>query len=73
MTGRCYTPEVIKAYMRFCQKHGLQLLADEIYALSVWKNEKVPDAPEFTSALSINTDGLIDRNLVHVMWGMSKV
>ncbi|KAI1050802.1 hypothetical protein LB507_009313 [Fusarium sp. FIESC RH6] len=70
--GRCYTPDVIKAYMKLCQKHNLHLLCDEIYALSVWKNPAVPNAPEFTSALSIDTDGLIDKNLVHCMWGMSK-
>ncbi|RBR18934.1 uncharacterized protein FIESC28_05856 [Fusarium coffeatum] len=70
--GRCYTPEVIKAYMKLCQKHNLHLLCDEIYALSVWKNPAVPNAPEFTSALSIDTEGLIDKSLVHCMWGMSK-
>ncbi|CAG7554310.1 unnamed protein product [Fusarium equiseti] len=70
--GCCYTPEVIKAYMKLCQKHKLHLLCDEIYALSVWKNPAVPDAPEFTSVLSIDTEGLIDKNLVHSMWGMSK-
>jgi aspartate/methionine/tyrosine aminotransferase len=59
--------------MKLCQKHSLHLLSDEIYALSVWKNEKAPDAPEFTSVLSINTNELINVNLVHVMWGMSKV
>jgi aspartate/methionine/tyrosine aminotransferase len=73
MTGRCYTSEVLRAYMKLCQKHSLHLLCDEIYALSVWENEKAPDAPEFMSVLSINTNGLIDANLVHVMWGMSKV
>lgn len=59
--------------MQLCQKHNLHLLCDEIYALSVWKNPEAPDAPEFTSALSIDTEGLIDRNRVHAMWGMSKV
>lgn len=59
--------------MKLCQKHKLHLLCDEIYALSVWKNPAVPNAPEFTSVLSIDTEGLIDKNLVHSMWGMSKV
>ncbi|KAF0636544.1 hypothetical protein FPSE5266_08061 [Fusarium pseudograminearum] len=70
--GRCYTPKVLQAYMRLCQKHNLHLLSDEIYSLSVWKNENVPEAPGFTSVLSIDTDGLIDVNLVHALWGMSK-
>ncbi|KAF4344539.1 1-aminocyclopropane-1-carboxylate synthase [Fusarium beomiforme] len=70
--GRCYTPEVLKAYMKFCQKHNLHLISDEVYALTVWKNPYAPDAPGFTSVLSINPDGLIDRNLTHVLWGMGK-
>ncbi|KAI8653537.1 Aminotran-1-2 domain-containing protein [Fusarium keratoplasticum] len=70
--GRCYTREVIEAYMKFCQRHSLHLISDEIYALSVWKNPEFPDAPEFTSVLAINTGGIIDRNLIHLFWGMSK-
>ncbi|KAG4263774.1 hypothetical protein FPRO03_09050 [Fusarium proliferatum] len=70
--GRCYTPEVLKAYMQFCQKHNLHLISDEVYALSVWKNPEAPGAPDFTSALAVNPDGLIDRDLLHVLWGMGK-
>ncbi|EXL63312.1 hypothetical protein FOCG_01668 [Fusarium oxysporum f. sp. radicis-lycopersici 26381] len=70
--GRCYTPEVLKAYMQFCQKHNLHLISDEVYALSVWKNPGAPDAPDFTSILAINHHGLIDRELIHVLWGMGK-
>ncbi|KAF5599020.1 1-aminocyclopropane-1-carboxylate synthase [Fusarium pseudoanthophilum] len=70
--GRCYTPDVLKAYMQLCQKHNLHLISDEVYALSVWKNPDAPNAPEFTSALAINPDGLIDRDLLHVLWGMGK-
>ncbi|KAF5718817.1 1-aminocyclopropane-1-carboxylate synthase 1 [Fusarium mundagurra] len=70
--GRCYTPDVLKAYMQFCQKHNLHLISDEVYALSVWKNPGAPTASGFTSALAINSDGLIDRDLLHVLWGMGK-
>jgi len=73
MTGRCYTRGVLEAYMRFCQKHNLHLITDEIYALSTWTNPDFPDAPGFTSVLSVEKDGLIDPSLVHVLWGMSKV
>ncbi|BAE54535.1 unnamed protein product [Aspergillus oryzae RIB40] len=71
--GRCYTREVLEAYMRFCQKQNLHLIADEIYALSTWKNPDFPNAPSFTSVLSVKKDGLIDPSLVHALWGMSKV
>ncbi|KAK1231459.1 hypothetical protein PQX77_005439 [Marasmius sp. AFHP31] len=73
--GRCYSREAIIGFMRFCQKHQIHLLSDEIYALSVWENkvdvlEKRPEG--FESALSIDTTGIIDASLVHVVWGMSK-
>lgn len=71
--GRCYTREVLEAYMRLCQKHNVHLISDEIYALSVWNNPDAPNAPGFTSVLSIDTASLIDPSLVHVLWGMSKV
>lgn len=71
--GRCYTREAILGYMAFCQKHQIHLISDEIYALSVWYNSEAPDAAGFHSVLSIDTAGLIDPSLVHVLWGMSKV
>ncbi|ROT35117.1 1-aminocyclopropane-1-carboxylate synthase C [Sodiomyces alkalinus F11] len=70
--GRCFPPEVLAAYMQFCQKHNIHLISDEIYALSIWENPDAPDAPPFTSTLSIDTAGRIDPSLVHVLWGMSK-
>lgn len=45
---------------------------DEIYAQSVFENPSAPDAAPFASVLSIDLDGIIDRNLVHIMYGISK-
>jgi aspartate/methionine/tyrosine aminotransferase len=73
--GRCYSKETIIALMRMCQKHSIHLISDEIYALSVWKNniDKLDVEPTpFESVLSIDTAGIIDPGLVHVLWGMSK-
>lgn len=58
--------------MRFCHSHALHLISDEIYALSVYPNPSFPNAAPFTSALSINPTDLIDPNLVHVIYGLSK-
>ncbi|RJE24508.1 hypothetical protein PHISCL_03146 [Aspergillus sclerotialis] len=74
--GRCYPPSVIIEIMKFCQSRQLHLISDEIYALSVWEN-KVDTDPKsapvlFKSVLSIDTSGIIDSSLVHVLWGMSK-
>jgi aspartate/methionine/tyrosine aminotransferase len=58
--------------MKLCQKHQIHFVSDEIYALSVWENPEAPEATGFTSALSIDLDGIIDAHLVHVLWGLSK-
>ncbi|KAF8475714.1 pyridoxal phosphate-dependent transferase [Kalaharituber pfeilii] len=70
--GKCYSRETIKAFMRFCQKHDLHLVSDEIYALSVFTTKYSKGAVEFTSALSIDTEWLIDTNRLHILYGMSK-
>lgn len=71
-TGRCYPEKTLKALMRFCNTHNLHLISDEIYALSVFPNPSFPAAIPFTSALSIDPTDLIDPNLVHVVYGLSK-
>jgi aspartate/methionine/tyrosine aminotransferase len=64
--------------MKFCQHRRLHLISDEVYGLSVFGAELTDDlAPEkslvpFTSILSIDTQGLIDPDLLHVEYGTSK-
>ena len=72
--GRCYSRESLIAYMRLCQKYQIHLVSDEIYAFSTWKNrhDSSPPPVDFTSVLSIPSEGNIDPSLVHVLWGMSK-
>lgn len=72
--GRCYPHETIIELMKFCQKYHIHLISDEIYALSVWENtvDEGPPPVTFESALSIDLNGIIDPQLVHVLWGMSK-
>ncbi|KAK2612795.1 hypothetical protein QQS21_001247 [Conoideocrella luteorostrata] len=72
--GRCYPRNVLIAFMKLCQKYQIHLLSDEIYALSVFENRVDRDeaAVAFESVLSIDTAGIIDPGLVHVLWGMSK-
>ena len=57
--------------MKFCQKHQIHFVSDEVYGLSVFDSGE-PDTVPFTSALSIGPTGIIDRNLVHVTYAMSK-
>lgn len=34
--GRCYPRSTVREYIRFCHKHDIYLISDEIYALSVY-------------------------------------
>ncbi|KAL8686249.1 MAG: hypothetical protein Q9224_005507, partial [Gallowayella concinna] len=58
--------------MRFCQRHQIHLISDEIYAKSIYTTPSNTTATPFTSALSIPTTTLIDPALVHILYGMSK-
>ncbi|KAE8352285.1 pyridoxal phosphate-dependent transferase [Aspergillus coremiiformis] len=72
--GRCYPRHVLVKLMKLCQKYQMHFISDEIYALSVWKNtvDQSPKPVDFVSALSIELTGIIDPQLVHTLWGMSK-
>ncbi|KAH8894096.1 PLP-dependent transferase [Thozetella sp. PMI_491] len=69
--GRCYPRGTLTAIMAFCQRHNIHFISDEVYGCSVFPNDE-PGAVPFTSALAIDTTDLIDRNLVHVIYGLSK-
>ncbi|KAF2012800.1 PLP-dependent transferase [Aaosphaeria arxii CBS 175.79] len=69
--GRCYPRETLVALMKFCQKHQIHFISDEVYGLSVFDSGE-PDTVPFTSALSINPTDIIDPNLLHVTYAMSK-
>ncbi|KAJ5352360.1 hypothetical protein N7452_001334 [Penicillium brevicompactum] len=70
--GRCYPRHVLQEYMKFCHRHGLHLISDEIYALTVWENPRLKEAPGFQSILSMTNESLMDPSMVHAVWGLSK-
>ncbi len=70
--GRCYTPDVLEAYLRLCSKYGIHMISDEVYAMSVFPNNDVPKPIPFRSVLSLEYRKLIDPALLHVLYGMSK-
>ncbi|RDL37263.1 Uncharacterized protein BP5553_04696 [Venustampulla echinocandica] len=69
--GHCYPKDTLVRLMEFCQKHQLHLISDEVYAMSTWTQDESQDTP-FTSCLSIDSRGIIDPSLIHVVWGVSK-
>ncbi|RDW94080.1 uncharacterized protein DSM5745_01402 [Aspergillus mulundensis] len=69
--GRCYPPATLIEIMKFCNRHRLHLISDEIYALCVFESGN-PEAVPFSSVLSLATPDIIDPNFVHVLYGFSK-
>lgn len=72
--GRCYSRKTLIHLARFCQKEGLHLVSDEIYAMSVFENQgkEYLKMDGFTSALSIQYETGIDGRNIHILWGASK-
>jgi aspartate/methionine/tyrosine aminotransferase len=71
--GRCYSVEVLKRCIQFCEKHNIHLVSDEVFALSEFECPDLVDAPGFTSVLSIDLEALgADEKRVHVTWSLSK-
>lgn len=70
--GRCYSISMIIELMKFCQRRKLHLLADEIYALSVFDVPTRNQPEPFTSVLSIDSSKYIDDQYLHVLYGLSK-
>ncbi|KAL5375032.1 hypothetical protein DPSP01_011522 [Paraphaeosphaeria sporulosa] len=67
--GRCYPKETLIGLMRFCQKHNIHLISDEIYSFSGFDSTE-PGTTCFTSVLSLEPQ--IDEGLLHVIYGMAK-
>lgn len=63
--GQVFSAGDLADIARACQELDLDLIADEIYANSVFGN--IP----FTSALTL-PDGIIAADRVHVIWGFAK-
>ena len=57
--------------MSLCNKYDLHLISDEVYALSVY-DVSLDRAVPFTSVLSIPEDKYMDKDMVHVLYSMSK-
>lgn len=71
--GRCYEREALEAYARFCEKHNLHLMSDEIFAMSVFPSADFPHPPPFISILALDLDSIgVNPARVHCLYGMSK-
>ncbi|CZT16517.1 related to 1-aminocyclopropane-1-carboxylate synthase, and related proteins [Ramularia collo-cygni] len=71
-SGRCYSVEALAMAARFCEKHALHLIVDEIYAMSP-VHQSSPGQDGFTSILALDMRALgVDPARVHVVWSTSK-
>lgn len=57
--------------MQLCSKYKIHLIADEIYALSVYDVDD-PGARSFQSILTLDIEKYIDLQYLHLLYGMSK-
>ncbi|RTE75249.1 hypothetical protein BHE90_010273 [Fusarium euwallaceae] len=69
--GRCYAPKTLHALAKWCARRGMHLVADEIYALSGFHHDSCSEMEQFSSVLSIPSDGVL-RDNVHCLYGLSK-
>ncbi|KAI8321728.1 PLP-dependent transferase [Martensiomyces pterosporus] len=69
--GISYPKDVLRAFFEFASKHGLFVVMDEIYALSVFDRKE--DVTPFESVLSwTDLDTYIDPSSVVILHGLSK-
>lgn len=67
--GRAYSASTLGALLDLASRFNVHLISDEIYALSTFPVTG-REIEKFTSVLSLETERL---DLVHVLYGMSKV
>ncbi|KAH9864491.1 hypothetical protein J1614_010425 [Plenodomus biglobosus] len=71
--GQCYTKSALEAMCKFCEKHDLHLISDEIYALSTYESVDVPYPTPFVSLLSLDFKAMeVSSARAHVIWSISK-
>jgi aspartate/methionine/tyrosine aminotransferase len=69
----CYPQKTLIECLKFCEKHRLHFISDEIYALSVFRNSQIKNPIPFTSILSIDLEKIgVNGSRVHMVWSMSK-
>jgi aspartate/methionine/tyrosine aminotransferase len=69
----CYSKSVLEECLRFCNRHDIHFISDELYALSIFQSPDLPEPQPFVSALSLDLDRIgANKSRVHVVWSTSK-
>lgn len=69
--GRCYPASTLTLLLKFCNENKIHLVADEIYAMSVY-DIPAEKATPFVSVLSLDWEKYIDAKYFHHVYGLSK-
>ncbi|KAJ3035340.1 hypothetical protein HDV00_004068 [Rhizophlyctis rosea] len=69
-TGRTLPREIIESYLDFAKDNGLHAIVDEVYALSVFREDADAGLAPFESVLS--WDEIPDPEKTHIVWSFSK-
>lgn len=71
--GKCYSKDMLQLCVKFCEKHDIHLISDEVFALSEFESPDLTAGPKFTSILSVDPKLLgADPNRIHFIWSLSK-
>ncbi len=71
--GQCYPRSVLEECVRFCARHMIHLVFDEVYALTSFDCPELVEPIPFVSGLALNVKSLGgDPHRVHVIWSSSK-
>ncbi|KIX09590.1 uncharacterized protein Z518_00670 [Rhinocladiella mackenziei CBS 650.93] len=71
--GQCYPKDLLEGCLRFCQRHAIHFISDEVYALTNFKTTDEIETTPFTSVLSLDLAALgVDMSRVHTVWSLSK-
>ncbi|KAL1856868.1 putative secondary metabolism biosynthetic enzyme [Diaporthe australafricana] len=69
----CYPKAVLIDCLRFCARHDLHFISDEVYALTSFTSPDLPSPTPFTSVLSLDLDAVgAVKSRVHMVWSTSK-
>jgi gliotoxin/aspirochlorine biosynthesis aminotransferase len=59
--------------LKFCDKHKIHFISDEIYAMSSFPSPDIPNPVPFVSALQLDVQGMgCDISRLHTIWSISK-
>ena len=71
--AQCYPKSCIEECIKFCHRHGLHYISDEVYALTKFQSADLPNPEPFVSALAIDIEELgCDVSRIHTVWSTSK-